>query len=108
MLSLLVFFFYHNLSQGNFSVHLDFSDCAIKGAAVSCSPVPYRLGEDGIGFWDNRHAGLCMVLVHGILAGPCMVHGMLVMLVMSWVMWCGGWTKFITASQFLRSISLLL
>ena len=29
-------------------------------AAVSCSPVPYRLGVGGIGVWDDGQAGPCM------------------------------------------------
>ena len=47
-------------------------------AAVSCSPVGYRLGAGGIGVWDDGQAGPCMASVHVILggpAGPFMVHG---------------------------------
>ena len=45
-------------------------------AAVSCGPVPYRLGAGGIGDLVDRQAGPCMASVHGILGWVSWaVHG---------------------------------
>ena len=48
----------------------------LNTAAVSCSPVPYRLGAGGIGVWDDGLAGPWMASVHGVFGWVSWaVHG---------------------------------